>query len=70
MECGIIPISQEALMIGDVATGSYSGAVVTAKERKALQKNLGATSKVGCCVIENGFYYVLFGCEFLNIPRF
>jgi len=46
MECGIIPISQEALMIGDVATGSYSGAVVTAKERKALQKNLGATSKV------------------------
>ncbi|XP_048474557.1 beta-adducin-like isoform X2 [Rhincodon typus] len=46
MKCGILPISHEALLIGDVAYYEYNGALDEEKDRIQLQKCLGPTAKV------------------------
>jgi len=47
MECGLLPLSQEALIVGEVSYHNYQGILVDAKEKKAIQKHLGPTNKVG-----------------------
>lgn len=47
MKCGILPISQEAMILGDVAYYSYQGSLDDQEERIELQKALGPTAKVG-----------------------
>lgn len=46
MKCGILPLSHEALLVGDVAYYEYNGALETEDERIQLQKCLGPTCKV------------------------
>ncbi|NWV65431.1 ADDG protein, partial [Malurus elegans] len=46
MKCGILPISQEALILGDVAYYNYQGSLDEQEERVQLQKVLGPSCKV------------------------
>ncbi|XP_075698939.1 gamma-adducin isoform X2 [Rhinoderma darwinii] len=46
MKCGILPISQEALLLGNVAYYNYQGSLDEQQERIQLQKVLGPSSKV------------------------
>ncbi|KAA0711031.1 Gamma-adducin Adducin-like protein 70 [Triplophysa tibetana] len=46
MKCGILPISHEALLLGEVSYFSYYGDVDDKQERMELQKALGPTAKV------------------------
>ncbi|RXN08898.1 gamma-adducin-like isoform X1 [Labeo rohita] len=46
MKCGILPISHEALLLGEVSYFSYHGDLANEQERMELQKALGPTAKV------------------------
>uniref|UniRef100_G1RZS3 Adducin 3 n=1 Tax=Nomascus leucogenys TaxID=61853 RepID=G1RZS3_NOMLE len=46
MKCGILPISQESLLLGDVAYYDYQGSLEEQEERIQLQKVLGPSCKV------------------------
>ncbi|XP_052009278.1 adducin 3 (gamma) b [Xyrauchen texanus] len=46
MKCGILPISHEALLLGEVSYFSYYGDIDDKQERMDLQKALGPTAKV------------------------
>lgn len=46
MKCGILPISQEAMILGDVAYYGYQGSLGEQEECRELQKALGPTAKV------------------------
>ncbi len=46
MKCGLLPISPEALSLGEVAYHDYHGILVDEEENVLIQKNLGPTSKV------------------------
>ncbi|XP_013929495.1 PREDICTED: gamma-adducin isoform X2 [Thamnophis sirtalis] len=46
MKCGILPISQEALILGDVAYYDYHGSLDDQEEKIDLQKVLGPSCKV------------------------
>ncbi|XP_077379686.1 adducin 3 (gamma) a isoform X2 [Festucalex cinctus] len=46
MKCGILPISQEALILGDIAYFNYHGSLDEPADRRELQKALGPTAKV------------------------
>lgn len=46
MKCGLLPISQEALILGDVAYYNYQGGLDGQEECRELQKALGPTAKV------------------------
>ncbi|KAM9493301.1 adducin 3 (gamma) a isoform 2-T5 [Clarias gariepinus] len=46
MKCGLLPISQESLILGDVAYYSYQGSLDDKEERAELQKALGPSAKV------------------------
>lgn len=46
MKCGILPISQEALILGDVAYYDYQGSLDEQEERIQLQKVFGPSCKV------------------------
>ncbi|CAM9370105.1 unnamed protein product [Lampetra planeri] len=46
MKCGLLPISQEAMILGEVTYHDYEGILVDDEEKANLQKNLGPTSKV------------------------
>lgn len=46
MKCGLLPISPEALSLGEVAYHDYYGILVNDEERPVLQRNLGPNSKV------------------------
>ncbi|KAJ8284726.1 hypothetical protein COCON_G00035760 [Conger conger] len=76
MKCGILPISQEALCLGDIAYYSYQGSVDEQEERLELQKALGPSAKVLVLrnhgvvalgeTIEEAFYYIYgvqYACE-------
>ncbi|XP_071379468.1 adducin 3 (gamma) b [Centroberyx affinis] len=46
MKCGILPISQEALLLGDVSYFGYHGCLDDKEEKVEFQKALGPTAKV------------------------
>ncbi|XP_076854060.1 beta-adducin isoform X2 [Brachyhypopomus gauderio] len=46
MKCGLLPLSHEALLVGDVAYYDYNGVMEEDEDRVELQKSLGPTSKV------------------------
>ncbi|XP_074640502.1 protein hu-li tai shao-like isoform X3 [Tubulanus polymorphus] len=46
MKCGLLPISQEALVIGGVSYHSYEGICIDAEEKETLQRDLGPINKV------------------------
>ncbi|XP_022237807.1 protein hu-li tai shao-like isoform X2 [Limulus polyphemus] len=45
-KCGLLPISQEAAIVGDVSYHNYQGILVNPAEREALARNLGPINKV------------------------
>uniref|UniRef100_A0A1A8RPE6 Adducin 3 (Gamma) a n=1 Tax=Nothobranchius rachovii TaxID=451742 RepID=A0A1A8RPE6_9TELE len=76
MKCGILPISQEALILGDIAYYNYQGSLDDQGERRELQKALGPTAKVLVLrnhgvvalgeTIEEAFHYIYntqYACE-------
>ncbi|XP_063054488.1 adducin 3 (gamma) a isoform X2 [Engraulis encrasicolus] len=76
MKCGLLPISQEALILGDIAYYHYQGCLDDQEERVELQKALGPTAKVLVLrnhgivalgeTIEEAFHYIYtaqFACE-------
>uniref|UniRef100_A0A8C7TE34 Class II aldolase/adducin N-terminal domain-containing protein n=1 Tax=Oncorhynchus mykiss TaxID=8022 RepID=A0A8C7TE34_ONCMY len=56
MKCGLLPISPEALTLGEVAYHDYHGIIIDKEENVLIQKNLGPTSKVP----EEGFKKYIF----------
>jgi len=46
MKCGLLPLSQEACLIGDVSYHSYNGIIVDTAERDSLANDLGPNNKV------------------------
>ncbi|XP_051906384.1 alpha-adducin isoform X9 [Hippocampus zosterae] len=68
MKCGLLPISPEALALGEVAYHDYQGIVVDDEERVVIQKNLGKNAKVLILrnhglvsvgeTVEEAFYYI------------
>ncbi|KAM9857343.1 adducin 3 (gamma) a isoform 2-T3 [Aulostomus maculatus] len=76
MKCGILPISQESLILGDIAYYNYQGSLDDQEERRELQKALGPTAKVLVLrnhgvvalgeTIEEAFHYIYnaqYACE-------
>ncbi|XP_045853275.1 alpha-adducin isoform X3 [Meles meles] len=68
MKCGLLPISPEALSLGEVAYHDYHGILVEEEEKVLIQKNLGPKSKVLILrnhglvsvggSVEEAFYYI------------
>ncbi|XP_019949544.1 beta-adducin isoform X3 [Paralichthys olivaceus] len=46
MKCGLLPLSHESLLVGDVAYYDYNGVMDEEEDRVELQKSLGPTCKV------------------------
>ncbi|KAG9341873.1 hypothetical protein JZ751_018597 [Albula glossodonta] len=46
MKCGLLPISQEALILGEIAYYNYQGSLDEQEPRAELQKALGPSTKV------------------------
>lgn len=67
MKCGLVYLSQESCLVGDVSYHGYEGLVVEASERESLAKDLGVHNKVMllrnhgavCCgeTVEEAFFY-------------
>ncbi|XP_029808444.1 alpha-adducin [Suricata suricatta] len=68
MKCGLLPVSPEALSLGEVAYHDYHGILVDEEEKLLIQKNLGPKSKVLILrnhglvsvgeSVEEAFYYI------------
>ncbi|XP_063334470.1 alpha-adducin isoform X13 [Pelmatolapia mariae] len=68
MKCGLLPISPEALSLGEVAYHDYYGILVDEEESTLIQRNLGPKSKVLILrnhglvsvgeTVEDAFYYI------------
>uniref|UniRef100_A0AAQ6AKH6 Alpha-adducin n=1 Tax=Amphiprion ocellaris TaxID=80972 RepID=A0AAQ6AKH6_AMPOC len=68
MKCGLLPISPEALSLGEVTYHDYHGILVDQEESALIQKNLGPNSKVLILrnhglvsvgeTVEEAFYYI------------
>ncbi|XP_041443563.1 alpha-adducin isoform X5 [Xenopus laevis] len=68
MKCGLLPLSPEALLLGEVAYHDYHGILVDEEEKVLIQKNLGPKSKVLILrnhglvtmgeTVEEAFYYI------------
>ncbi|XP_071321544.1 alpha-adducin isoform X2 [Trachinotus anak] len=68
MKCGLLPISPEALSLGEVTYHDYHGILVDEEESTIIQRNLGPNSKVLILrnhglvsvgeTVEEAFYYI------------
>lgn len=68
MKCGLLPIGQESIVIGEVSTHQYIGGSVEPEEREKIARNLGPINKVMlltnrgalCCgeTVEEAFFNV------------
>ncbi len=76
MKSGLLPLSQEACLVGDVSYHTYRGVFVDPDERESLARDLGVHNKVMllrnygaiCCgeTIEEAFFYahyLVLACE-------
>ena len=67
MKCGLLYLSQESCLLGDLSYHSYEGLVVEASEKETIGKDLGVHNKVMllrnhgavCCgeTIEEALHY-------------
>jgi len=46
LRCGLLPLSQESCLIGDVSFHNYNGILVDPAERESIARDLGANNKV------------------------
>ncbi|KAJ4925947.1 hypothetical protein JOQ06_008132 [Pogonophryne albipinna] len=68
MKCGLLPISPEALSLGEVGYHDYQGILVNEEEVAVIQKNIGTNRKVLILrnhglvtvgeTVEEAFYYI------------
>ncbi|XP_012226110.2 uncharacterized protein hts isoform X1 [Linepithema humile] len=68
LKCGLLPIGQESIVIGEVSTHQYIGGSVEPEEREKIARNLGPMNKVMlltnrgalCCgeTVEEAFFNV------------
>ncbi|KAL6423675.1 hypothetical protein ACFW04_010288 [Cataglyphis niger] len=68
LKCGLLPIGQESIVIGEVSTHQYIGGSVEPEEREKIVRNLGPINKVMlltnrgalCCgeTVEEAFFNV------------
>lgn len=76
LKCGLLPIGQESIVIGEVSTHHYVGGMLDPEEREKITRNLGPINKVMlltnrgalCCgeTVEEAFYNVyntVLACE-------
>ena len=76
MKCGLMYLSQEACLLGDISYHSYEGLVVEDSEKETLARDLGVHNKVMflrnhgaiCCgdTIEEALFYayhLVLACE-------
>lgn len=66
LKCGLMPLSQESVVIGEVSVHPYSGSILDAEEKEKIARNLGPINKVlllsnqgaVCCgeTIEEAFF--------------
>ncbi|XP_066586227.1 uncharacterized protein hts isoform X2 [Prorops nasuta] len=76
LKCGLLPIGQESIVIGEVSTHQYIGSTLEPEEREKITRNLGPNNKVMlltnrgalCCgeTVEEAFYNVyntVLACE-------
>lgn len=63
MKCGLLPLSPEALSLGEVAYHDYHGILVDEEEKVLIQKNLGPKSKVSSNRTVYGAYRMAFVSE-------
>ncbi|WP_411016867.1 class II aldolase/adducin family protein, partial [Salmonella sp. s51944] len=69
MKCGLLPLSQEALICGEVSYLDYSGIIVEEEQKDQIIRSLGPTNKIlflrnhgiVCCAgsIEEAYYKAL-----------
>ena len=67
MKCGLLYLSQESCLVGDVSYHGYEGLVLDAAERQTIARDLGVHNKVMmlrnhgavCCgeSVEEAFFY-------------
>lgn len=69
MKCGILPISQEALILGDIAYYNYQGSLDEQDERIELQKALGPTTKVGEALCNIFHHFCIISLRFEKSTR-
>lgn len=76
LKCGLLPISQESIVIGEISTHPYVGGLAEPEEREKIARNLGPMNKIlfltnhgaVCCgeTIEEAFFNVyntILACE-------
>ncbi|KAI4458187.1 adducin [Holotrichia oblita] len=66
LKCGLLPLSEESVVIGDISTHSHMGGVLSTEEIEKIARNLGPNNKVllltnqgaVCCgeTIEEAFF--------------
>ena len=80
MKCGLMYLSQESCLVGDVSYHSYEGLVVEGGERDRIAKDLGVHNKVMllrnhgavCCgeTVEEAFYYAYHLVQYITAHAF
>ncbi|XP_046743051.1 protein hu-li tai shao isoform X2 [Diprion similis] len=76
LKCGLLPLGQESIVIGEVSTHQYIGGVFEPEEKEKISRNLGPVNKIMfltnrgalCCgeTVEEAFYNVyntVLACE-------
>ena len=69
MKCGFLPLSQEALICGEVSYHDYNGILVDAEERESLQRNLGPINKVSLCLSHSLTFLTLSQTKILDSSK-
>jgi len=67
MKCGLVYLSQESCLVGDVSYHSYEGIVVEPAERERLGKDLGVHNKVSFS--SELLFYQIRQSVFLFVPN-
>lgn len=49
MKCGLLPVSQEAAIVGEVSYHDYNGLLVDPADRDSIARSLGIHNKVSRC---------------------
>lgn len=60
MKCGLLKISQEAAIVGDVSYYDYTGLLIETDERYNITRALGPNNKVTVQFFYFSFLFVLF----------
>lgn len=76
LKCGLLPLTRDAVVLGEIASHTYTGGIYEAEEKEKLIRSLGPYSKVLlltnhgalCCgeTIEEAFfatYHIIQACE-------